>query len=167
MKRTIQTLALLVCVALGLYGCAVAFAQPETGGTPRTQILFADFDVASTSLVYCNSGGAPTGIVCATGTGDDDGAVTVSGAQAKSFQVEIDAITATSLDFVIEGRLLGAENRWAQLWPASGSQSETAAGSFIVQVPDWVNQVRLGVKVTTDTAGAEDLDVVFNQYQLR
>jgi hypothetical protein len=156
MKGKILIVALLAVATL-------AAAQPAN--EPRVQILFADFDVASTSLVYCNSGGAPVGIACATGTADDDGAVTVAGSSPKAIQVEVDAITATSLDFVIQGRLLGAENRWAQIWPASGDHAVTAVGSFIVQVPDWVNQVRLGVKVDTDTAGAEDLDVVFNQFR--
>lgn len=165
MKRKIQAIALLAAGALGVYSIAcgaVALAQPAS--EPRVQVLFADFDVVSTSFVYCASGGAPTGIACATGTADDDGVVTVAGASPKAIQVEVDTFNATSLDFVIQGRLLGAENQWAQIWPASGDHAVTAIGSFIVQVPDWVNQVRLGVKIDTDT-GAQNVDVVFNQFR--
>lgn len=145
----------------GLYARPVR-AQPVS--VPRVQVLFADFDVTSTSFVFCDSGGAPTGIRCDSGTGDDDGAITVGGASPKAIQVEVDTINATSLDFIIEGRLLSAENQWAQIWPASGDLAVTVAGSFIVQVPDWVNQVRLGVKIDTDS-GAQNIDAVFNLFR--
>lgn len=155
------TLFAVLGLALYVIGLGVVAAQPAS--VPRVQVIFSDFDATSTSFVFCDTGGI-TGIECASGTADDDGAITVGGASPKAIQVEVDTINATSLDFIIEGRLLSAENQWAQIWPASGDLAVTVAGSFIVQVPDWVNQVRLGVKIDTDS-GAQNIDAVFNLFR--
>jgi cobalamin biosynthesis protein CbiD len=80
--------------------------------------------------------------------------------------VEIDTISGTSLDFKIEARLQGNEGQAAQIWPGSGDHSETTTGSFIVQVPDIVYQVRIGVKITGDS-GTQNVDVVYNSVQGR
>ena len=132
----------------------------------REQVLFADYDVVQTTLRYCDSASPPTGIRCSTGLADTDGWVISNGASFKAIQVEIDTINATSLDFVVEARLVGAENQAAQIYPGTGVDARTATGSFIIQIPDAVYQLRLGVKVTGDT-GAQNVDAVFNLFEER
>lgn len=129
----------------------------------RSEAFFSAFDINSTSFNYCDSGAAEPGQVCTTGTAAGDGWLAVPNESTKSVQVEIDALTGTSIEFVIEARLQDATGN-AQIWPATGDRSETTTGTFIVQVPDAVYQMRVGVKMTVDTAGAEDITATLNTY---
>jgi hypothetical protein len=139
-------------------------AQPDNWSI-RDQMVFTNYN-ATASYTYCDSGSPPPGIVCTTGSAAGDGWITANGNPRKSFQVEIDTISGTSLDFKIEARLQGNEGQAAQIWPGSGDHSETTTGSFIVQVPDIVYQVRIGVKITGDS-GTQNVDVVYNSVQGR
>lgn len=136
----------------------------------REVVLFDNYDLNSTSFVYCDSGGPPTGVACSTGSAAGDGWITVQSEADKAVMVEIIALTVTGgIDFVIEGRLRnsGALGTGFQVWPSPDGtyRNETAAGSFGVQVPDSLYQLRVGMKIgTSDTAGTEDIEVVFNSF---
>ena len=161
---TTITFAALVALLLFVVWVTAVPGQPPTEATQ--QPIYESYNVASATYIFCNSGGAPAGINCATGSGADDGWITVNGAERKAIQVEIDTITATSLDFKVEGRLLGNEGQGAQIWPGTGDHVVTATGSFIINIPDPVYQVRLGLKVTGDS-GTQDVDAVYNRYPIR
>lgn len=170
MRRALTLLAALglmlgVPTSLFVVSMKTVEAQPQTMSV-RRQTLYSSYDVTSTTYIYCNSASPPEGIRCSTGSADDDGWVIVNGAPAKAIQVEIDTINATSLDFRVEARLSGAENQAAQIYPGTGDDSRTATGSFIIQIPDAVYQIRLGLKVTGDS-GTQDVDAVFNMFEER
>lgn len=130
----------------------------------RSQEFWDAFDIASTTFIYCETGGAQPGQACSTGSADGDGWITVGTDAAKAVQIDIATINATSIEFIIEGRLFGAAaGANAQIWPATGDRSETAVGSFIVQVPDAVYEMRVGIKVTGD-AGAQDVTATLNTF---
>ncbi len=128
----------------------------------REQTIFSNFDVTSTSFVYCDSGGAPSGILCSTGSAAEDGWVLVASEPNRSVHVNIDTINATSLDFIIQGRNRG-QTVGAQIYPATGDRAETATGAFIIQVPDAIYELRVGVKVDTDT-GTQNVDASLNTF---
>jgi hypothetical protein len=118
----------------------------------RVNTMFSAYDLSSTTYVYNGSGGA----------GTNDGWFTVATEKERAIQVDIATLNATSVEFVVEGRLSG-ESTAAQIWPASGNRSETATGSFIVYIPDAIHQVRLGMKITGDS-GTQSIDAVLNTY---
>lgn len=146
MKRWLTTLAILL---VGV----VTFAQV------RSVTMYTAYDLASAcpTFVYNDSGD----------TGANDGWVTVTNEFNRSIQVDIVALTATDAQFIIEGRNSGLVTG-ARIWPSlSGTHIVLGTDdpiSLMVPVPDPVNQVRLGMCVTTDTAGAEDIDVVLNTF---
>jgi hypothetical protein len=160
--------AILIAGIVGGRGLVFLFIENSTfeveaqSEVVREQAIFANFDVASTSFVFCDSGGAPAGIQCSTGSAVEDGWVTVAGESNRSVQINIDTINATSLDFIIQGRNRG-QTVAAQIWPATGDRAETTTGSFIVQVPDSIYELRVGVKVDTDT-GAQNVDGILNTF---
>ncbi len=164
-RKWVLTLALLALA--GLVGAGGGAYLPEgsveaQSQSLREQAIFVDFDVTSTSFVYCDSGGAPSGILCSTGSATDDGWLFVASEPNRAVQINIDTINATSLDFIIQGRLQG-QTVAAQIWPATGDRAETTTGSFIVQVPDAVAEIRVGVKIDTDT-GVQDVDASLNTF---
>ncbi|MCP4878331.1 MAG: hypothetical protein GY896_22995 [Gammaproteobacteria bacterium] len=125
----------------------------------RSVTMYTAYDLASAcpTFVYDDGGG----------TAAEDGWVTVSNEPNRSIQIDIVALTATDAQFIIEGRNSGLATG-ARIWP-SLTGTTTILGtedpiSLMVPVPDPVNQVRLGMCITTDTAGAEDIDVVLNTF---
>jgi hypothetical protein len=156
-------LALSALIALLAYS---SYAQPPDTGIEKSQAIFESYNVASGTYIFCDSGGAPAGIRCDSGAGADDGWITANGVERKAIQVEIDTINATSLDFRVEARLVGNEGQAAQIWPGIGDHVVTATGSFIVNIPDPVYQVRLGLKISGDS-GAQDVDAVYNSFPKR
>jgi hypothetical protein len=132
---------------------AVTFAQV------RSVQRYTAYDLASAcpTFVYDDTGGTTAEI----------GWITVSNEPNRAIQVDIVALTATDAQFMVEARLSGIVTG-ARIWPSEVGV-RTVLGtedplSFIIPVPDHVNQVRLGMCITTDTAGAEDIDVVLNTY---
>lgn len=146
MKRYFWILAILLVGVV-----ASAQVRPVT--------MYTSYDLASAcpTFVYTDGGG----------TGAEDGWVTISNEPNRAIQVDVVALTATDAQFIIEGRLSGIATG-ARIWPSqNGTRIVTGTEdpiSFIVQVPDAVNQVRLGMCITTDTVGAEDIDVVLNTF---
>jgi len=126
-----------------------------TSAQVRSVAMYSAYNLASacSTFVYTDGGG----------TGAEDGWITVSNEPNRSVQIDINTITAANLQFIIEGRLSGTAEA-ARIWPsATGTRIETAVGSFIVPVPDPVNQLRVGMCVTTDT-GTQDIDVTYNSF---
>lgn len=76
--------------------------------------------------------------------------------------ISIETINATSLDFIIEGRIRGnpvSSRLFSQSYTAATTITATVALSTI-PVTEMVDDIRVGVKVNTDT-GAQDLTVQF------
>jgi hypothetical protein len=126
-----------------------------TSAQVRSVAMYSAYNLASacSTFVYTDGGG----------TGAEDGWVTVTNEPNRSIQVDINTLNGTNVQFIIEGRLSGTSEA-ARIWPsATGTRTETAAGSFIVPVPDPVNQVRLGMCITGDS-GTQDIDVTLNTF---
>lgn len=76
--------------------------------------------------------------------------------------ISIETINATSLDFIIEGRIRGnpvSSRLWSQSYTAVTTITATVALTAI-PVTELVDEIRVGVKVNTD-GGAQDLTVQF------
>lgn len=82
----------------------------------------------------------------ATGTAITSGAVDAATVGARAVQLCVQTLNATSITFSIEGRLAGAP-AWATLVAPPFS----ATGCEIIAVPEALDQLRVGVKVNTDT----------------
>lgn len=155
----------LLAVMLAVLAGIVLNSEPELGaqGDPiRSEAFFTTFDVTATSFVYCDTGGPEEGQACSTGSAAADGWLTVPNQPSRSVQIDILTINAASLEFVIEARLRDVTTA-AQIWPATGDRSETATGSFIVEVPDSIYQMRVGIKLTTDS-GAQSVTATLNTF---
>jgi hypothetical protein len=144
--------------AAGLWLGAGALREPIVRAQTerRTEVLFDDFDLTSTTMVYSSS---QTGAA-------EEGWVTVANEFTKAVEIRVNTINATSIDCLMEGRLFQATQSVtteAQIWPASGNVSFTATGSQIVEIPDTLWQLRVGCKVTGDT-GAQELTVLYNWF---
>lgn len=104
------------------------------------------------------SGGFPFGYrKFATGTGASDGWIYVSRTTAatKAVQISVETINATSIDYSIEGRI-------APDLPAAVLLTGTfsAVGGDVFPIPEAVQQIRVGLKVTGD-AGAQSVSVAY------
>lgn len=142
MKRWLSVISILLFAVL-------------TSAQVRSVTMFSAYDLASacSTFVYTDGGG----------TGTEDGWVTVSNEPNRGIQVDINTLNGTNVQFIIEGRLSGTSDA-ARIWPsATGTRTETATGSFIVPVPDPVNQVRLGMCITGDS-GTQDIEVTLNTF---
>lgn len=130
-----------------------------TSAQVRSVTMFSAYDLASacTTFVYTDGGG----------TGAEDGWVTVSNEPNRGIQFDVNALTATNAQFIIEGRLMGTAEA-SRIWPSlNGTRIVLGTEdpiSWVVPVPDPVNQLRVGMCITTDTAGAEDIDVIYNSF---
>lgn len=161
MKRTTKGLvlgALAIAFAAGLWLGAGALRDPVVRAQQerRTEILFNEFDLTSTTKVYSSaqSGGA------------EEGWVAVANEFTKAIEIRVNTINATSIDCNIEGRLFQTTQNLtteAQIWPASGDVVFTATGSQIVEIPDTLWQLRVGCQVVGDV-GAQALTVIYNWF---
>jgi hypothetical protein len=98
------------------------------------------------------------------GTAATDGwfSVTDYASDGRVVQISIETINATSLDFIIEGRIRGnpvSSRLWSESFTAATTITATVALSAI-PVSEPVDEIRVGVKITTD-GGAQDLTVQF------
>lgn len=160
----------LLALALLLYA-ASAYAQAYT--------VFEDYDLDSTSYVYCETGDIPTGMsACATGIAAGDGWMVKAYNQYLSVSMEIDQVVVTGgIDFRIEARMLNDDGTYTAgiaIWPADGAKNKTlatGADNEIQLVPDHVYQIRVGIKIGSaddgddETTNAEEISVVVNQYR--
>lgn len=158
MRKTTIAASLIAAFVAGMWLGAgtlrdtVVRAQQER----RSQVLFDDFDLTSTTKVYSS---AQTG-------GAEEGWVTVANEFTKAIEIRVNTINATSIDCNIEGRLFQATQNLtteAQIWPASGDVSFTATSSQIVEIPDTLWQLRVGCQVVGDS-GAQALTVLYNWF---
>ncbi len=115
-----------------------------------------DLTSACPTFVYDDTGGTTAEI----------GWITVSNEPNRAIQIDAVAIVGTNVQFMVEARLSGISTG-ARIWPSEfgvrtvlGSEDPI---SFIVSVPDNVNQVRTGMCITGD-AGTQDIDVVLNTF---
>ncbi len=137
---------------LVLLAAVVTFAQI------RSVTMYTAYDLTSacSTFVYDDAGGTTAEI----------GWVTVSNEPNRAIQVDAVAIVGTNVQFIVEARLAGIATG-ARIWPSEAGV-RTVLGSedplsFIIPVPDHVNQVRLGMCITGD-AGTQDIDVVLNTF---
>jgi len=135
-----------------LFFAVVTFAQV------RSVQRYTAYDLASAcpTFVFDDTGGTTAEI----------GWITVSNEPNRAIQVDIVALVGTNAQFMIEARLSGISTG-ARIWP-SEIGVRTVLGtedpiSFIIPVPDHVNQVRTGMCIAGD-AGVQDIDVVLNTF---
>jgi hypothetical protein len=105
------------------------------------------------------------------GTGADAGAFTVSNWEQATVSVDITTMTATSIEARLECRNQTPDSNWNVVYPtagnnecgagteASGYCSFTAAATLDIVIDEPHAQCRVGLKVSTDTAGAESINV--------
>ncbi len=94
-------------------------------------------------------------LVC--GVADNSGAVSFDGFHSMTWQIQVDAITAASLDYQIECRLLGAASGWTIV---IGPTNKTATGRFKEVINDGWHECRIGIKMNTDAGGAEQITLL-------
>lgn len=90
------------------------------------------------------------------GTAATNGWIPASGFRNKSVQIVLDTINATSVEWKIQGRVRGG----ATAADLTNETSWTAANSQVVVIPEELDAIRVGVKVTTD-GGAQSFSAYF------
>jgi hypothetical protein len=105
------------------------------------------------------------------GTGSDAGAFTIANGWISTLVAEIVTMTATSIDVRYECRTSAPDAGWVVVYPSAGNNEcgagteasgycqFTAAASLALVVDEVWNQCRIGLKVNTDTAGAESINL--------
>lgn len=105
------------------------------------------------------------------GTGADAGAFTIANGTISTLVAEIVTMTATSIDVRYECRTSAPDAGWVVVYPSAGNNEcgagteasgycqFTAAASLALVVDEVWNQCRIGLKINTDTAGAESINL--------
>jgi hypothetical protein len=105
------------------------------------------------------------------GTGADAGAFGIANGEISTLVAEIVTMTATSIDVRYECRTAAPDAGWIVVYPSAGNNEcgagtessgycqFTAAASLALVVDEVWNQCRIGIKVNTDTAGAESINL--------
>lgn len=91
------------------------------------------------------------------GTADSSGAFPVDDWVTITVQVNLAAVTATSTDYKIQCRLRGPGTAWADI---NGPINNASTFNNIVSIGIHFGECRVGAKVNTDTAGAEQLTIL-------
>lgn len=81
------------------------------------------------------------------GTAVTNGIISTSGRETVTFDIQVITLAATSIDFIVEGRLQGAGTGWTPLTTAV--YTAVGGGAIVVNRLGY-QQLRLGVKVTGD-----------------
>lgn len=105
------------------------------------------------------------------GTGNEDGKFTVANGWISTLVAEIVTMTATSVEVRYECRTQAPDAAWIVVYPSAGNNecgagteasgycSFTAAASLALVVDEVWNECRIGTKITSDTAGAESINL--------
>jgi hypothetical protein len=168
MKRLLNLLAFLTVLLVPTF----VYAQAYT--------VFDDYDLDSTSYVYCDTTDIPTGMsACASGTAAGDGWMVKAYNAHMGVSMELDQGNVTGgVDFRIEARFVNDDGSTYSdaiaIWPADGAKNKTAFDGTedeIQLVPDHVYQIRVGIKIGTAddgndlTTNLEQISVIVNQYR--
>ncbi len=157
MKRLAFTLALFLCLA------SIASAQ-------KTSIVFENFDLDSTTELFCDTGQSslPRGMdQCTTGTDDEDGWIDARTEDFKGVAIHIDAmaLNAGTIDVQIYGRVRAGTTEIALL--AAPLDFASADTQYVV-VPEALRQVRIGLVINgTDDGDGADEDISIYYYGSR
>jgi len=156
MKRLAFALALLLCLA------TVASAQKRTD-------IFENFDLDSTSEVFCDTGQAslPEGMTqCTTGTADEDGWVDARTEDFKGVVIIIDAMALTS--GTIDVRIYGRVKDGTTATELGTVRTFAAADQQYVVVPEALRQIRVSYRINgTDDGDGSPEDVSLYYYGSR
>ena len=157
MRHVIAVLTLLLVLT------GPAFPQSQTAD------IFLNFDLDSTSFLYCDTGDIPAIMVaCSTGTAAGDGWIPVGGFEFSSVNLILAALTVTGgIDTRIEGRVLLEDGTFSTNIILFDFVNKTLADGTEDQSvsvgDDHVVQIRVGIKIgTSDDPGAEDISVIWN-----
>jgi hypothetical protein len=105
------------------------------------------------------------------GTGVENGKFTIANGWLTTITAEIVTMTATSIDIQYECRSSVPDSAWVVVYPSAGNEEcgagtassgycqFTAAASLALVVDEVWNECRVGMKVNTDTAGAESINI--------
>ncbi len=105
------------------------------------------------------------------GSGSDAGAFTIANGTVSTLVAEIVTMTATSIDVRYECRTSVPDAGWVVVYPSAGNNEcgagtessgycqFTAAASLALVVDEVWNQCRIGLKINSDTAGAEVINL--------
>lgn len=152
-------------------------------------LIDVEVDGAHTLRTVTNAGGVPDSVTVDTavdwsnggagrafsfrrfsnGTAITDGWFSVVDYSKRAVQIVVTTINATSLDFTIEGRirLSGATTvLWSKSYTAANTTPSTTGGPDIINVSEGVDDLRVGMKVSTD-GGAQSVTVVFRGEPVR
>jgi hypothetical protein len=139
----------------------VITVMPGAGASPEIRYVVnkvSNIQVTVDTAVNWENGGAGFSFVwrdVRCGTGAEDGWVSVPPNSTPQVQMSVNAITGTSVDFKIEGRIRGTAVQPANL----GNFSYTAVGGDTVKVLDFVDQLRVCMKMTGDAGGNESISI--------
>ena len=150
MKRIALALALFLCLA-------------STVSAQKLSVVFENFDLDSTSEIFCNSTtfstSPPEGMdQCTTGSADADGWIDARTEDFKTVAIHIDALALTSgsIDVAIYGRVKTGTTP-IQL---GTTQDYTTVSTQSVVVPEAMRQIRIGIVINgVDDGDAADEDV--------
>ena len=105
------------------------------------------------------------------GTGTEAGKFTIANGWISTLVAEIVTMTATSIDVRYECRTQAPDAAWIVVYPSAGNNEcgagtessgycqFTAAASLALVVDEVWNECRIGLKINTDTAGAESINL--------
>lgn len=148
----------------------------QTSFAADTYRIFVDFDVDSTSYVYCDTTAIPAEMsACASGTAANDGWVPVNSIY-KAIQITLDQLSTDTagIDYIVYGRLYG--ETIGDVIVAEATLADAVEGEATVIVlnqDELVNEIRVGLKINTaddgtDTgADIEEITVVYQDFSNR
>jgi hypothetical protein len=141
---------------------AGVFRRIDAVGSGTSLTLSSAIDTTATGWRYIH-------YVC--GSGADAGAFTIANGTISTLVAEIVTMTATSIDVRYECRTNTPDAGWVVVYPSAGNNEcgagteasgycqFTAAASLALVVDEVWNQCRIGLKINTDTAGAESINL--------
>ncbi len=141
---------------------AGAFRRVDAIGSSTSLTLSSAINTTATGWRYIH-------YVC--GSGNDSGAFGIANGTISTLVAEIVTMTATSIDVRYECRTNTPDAGWVVVYPSAGNNEcgagtessgycqFTAAASLALVVDEVWNQCRIGIKVNTDTAGAEVINL--------
>lgn len=141
-----------------------------------TYRIYVDFDVDSTSYVYCDTTAIPAEMsACVSGIAANDGWVPVNSIY-KGIQITADQLSTdgTGIDYIVEGRLYGETIGVAVISEATiADAAEGTAVLLNMNQDELVNEVRIGLKINTADDGTdtgtdiEEITVVYQDFSNR
>jgi hypothetical protein len=155
MKRFLAAIAFLLWAPL-------AFSLPPVN-------IFTNFDIASTSFVYCDTGDIPAQMsACSTGTAANDGWLPIGGNKDPMIAILTSAISVTgTLEATIEVRYFNDNSTkttaitifdFASIDAADGTDDQA------IKIIEGAVEMRVGIRINGTDTGTQAVTVVYNAF---